>query len=207
MKEPRIKLICLSMTILMLFPVMGGSALFSQGRIQDIEKKLDLWLQKYPEEAVYVQTDRSFYSPGDRILIKAWVTDITGKPPEAFGRKLYMKLYDTYGLEVAGSEFSIHNNTVEGSLDIPKQIQNGNYMLSAYTGWMENIPVDKAFFKQLSVSDGKKDNLDVEISTGKGLCMPSSNVKLMLYFKGKDDQPVPAAFDYEWFQGAKGPGR
>ena len=43
-----------------------------------LKKNLDKWRNDYPQEKVYLQTDKSYYIPGENMWMKAWCTGIDG---------------------------------------------------------------------------------------------------------------------------------
>lgn len=135
-------------TALLLILTVGSTAMKGQN-IQDILSKLNLFQQKHPEEIVYLQTDRSLFSPGERLWFSAYVIADIGE--RILGKELYVGIIDPYGTEVASAKYRIMGSHFQGDLDIPAQVSPGKYMLIAYTGWMQHSPADRIFTRELEI--------------------------------------------------------
>jgi hypothetical protein len=171
--------------------------------IQNIIGKLDLYQQKYPEEIVYVQTDRSVYSPGENLWFKAYIMAEIGSQTSSPSNNLYVALVDQYGLEVANSTFKIGNNQVSGNIEIPPQLITGNYLLIAHTGWMKNTPVDRSFTKEIKIENEDENAFIISIKFKDLICQPNVPVDASVEFTDKNNLPVAVPFVYS-LTGKKG---
>jgi hypothetical protein len=171
--------------------------------IQHIIEKLDLYQQKYPEEIVYVQTDRSIYSKGELIWFKAYIMKELGNQTSSLSNNLYIALVDQDGLEVANSTFTIKDNQVSGNINIPEQLNTGNYLLIAHTGWMKNTPVDRFFTKEVKIENEDENALKISIKLNDIICQSNTSVEASIEFTSKDNMPVTVPFTYS-LTGIKG---
>ncbi len=96
-----------------------------------------------PNERYHLITDRTIYAAGEKILFRALnISPEAMKSPE-WSRVLYLELMNASHVSVARGKFSTGGNGSIGALDIPLNVQTGNYYLRAYTRWMRNFPPEE----------------------------------------------------------------
>lgn len=174
--------------------LIGVPAAMKGQPMQDILTKLDLWQQKHPEEIVYLQTDRSLFSPGERIWFSAFIrADIGTKP--LLSRELYVGLVDPNGTEVASATYRITGNLLPGDLDIPAAVSPGRYMLMAYTGWMQHEPAERVFTRELEIR-GKAAPFSVRINPSQGIFKPGDRFKAGVVCRDVKDKPLELPVRY-----------
>lgn len=107
------------------------------------EKKvlLDLAAQvlTYPQEKIYLQTDRPCYVNGEKVFFRAFLLHAALNRPFLRSRYLYLELIDPLGevtlrLQVRPSEEGLFH----GAMTLPEGIPEGYYRIRAYTRYMEN---------------------------------------------------------------------
>lgn len=117
--------------------------------------------EKFPQEKVYVMTDRDLYLSGDTARMRAWVYDCLKKKPESKSKYVYVELRDAadnlkarvklrdanYGKD-AGQLF-------RGYLALPPTLSSGDYTLAAYTYYMMGTDERLMFKKLLHVMSPK----------------------------------------------------
>ncbi len=162
-----------------IFPFCRSSALFIfiwgcyalQGQtIQQLSRKLTLYGEKYPEECVYLQTDRSKYETGDILWFSAYITQELGNRSDSPSKDLFISLIDGDSLEVVHMLFPISNSKSSGSIDIPEQLAPGHYLLVAYTSWMKNMPADRIFSKEIIVEKENRKAVVIQIMLEDTIC-------------------------------------
>ncbi len=104
-----------------------------------IKSNLDKWRTDYPQEKVYLQTDKSYYVGGEDIWIKTWCTTIDG--PTYLSRIIYIDIVDQKGNVVQKKLYRLDSlGSSAANFIIPGNIESGNYSVNAYTLWMLNFP-------------------------------------------------------------------
>ncbi len=93
-----------SMNVLVL---IIGSLIMQGQTIQQLSKKLSLYGEKYPEESVYLQTDRNTFAPGDIVWFSAYITQDLGNRSTSPSRDLFVSLIDKDSLEVVHTLFPV----------------------------------------------------------------------------------------------------
>jgi hypothetical protein len=103
----------------------------------------------YPQEKVFLQTNKSHYLSGETIWIKAWVT--SDGLPSFLSRILYIDIVDLTGKVILKKMFHLDNaSSTAADFDIPPNLTSGNYSINAYTLWMKNFP-DFIFSKSIYI--------------------------------------------------------
>jgi len=93
----------------------------------------------YPQEKVYLHTDRDIYGAGETIWGKLWC--LLDQSPSFLSRIAYVEMADKNGKVVQKKMYRL--DTVASAavdIDIPSGLATGTYSLSAYTLWMLNFP-------------------------------------------------------------------
>lgn len=103
------------------------------------EGALGKFREDYPQEKVYLQTDRDQYIAGETIWMKAWCT--TESIPGLLSRILYIDLVNSEGTVVAKKMYRLDSlGSTPADFDLPASVKSGNYSVNAYTLWMLNFP-------------------------------------------------------------------
>lgn len=93
---------------------------------------------KYPQEKVFLQTDRTVYAQGETIWMKGWVT-LDGKPTY-LSRILYIDLVDESGTVLDKKMYKLDSlSSTAADFLVSNTIPTGNYQIRAYTLWMLNF--------------------------------------------------------------------
>ena len=104
-------------------------------------------------EQVYVHLDRTYFTAGETIWLKAYVDDVL--PDEYASLYLYVELLKS-GKDEAVLRAKIRRGEegFAGHLDLPEDLPGGRYLLRAYTRWQLNWPEEKMFRVPIDIYDG-----------------------------------------------------
>jgi hypothetical protein len=129
----------------LLFAALSCVNIFAQGGVtlQDFSAKVTAKLKehqdKYPQEKLFLQSDKSQYLAGETIWMKAWCT-LDGAP-SFLSRTAYIELVNSNGDVVKKSMYKLDSmSTFNGDIELPNSIPSGTYTINAYTLWMLNFP-------------------------------------------------------------------
>ncbi len=101
----------------------------------------------YPQQKIFVHLDKEEYLAGERIWMKIFLVNGATHRPDTLSTNLYVELISADG-ELASLELMrMENGFSYGDIALPDSISEGNYMLRAYTDWMNNFD-EKFFFKK-----------------------------------------------------------
>jgi len=101
---------------------------------------------------LYLHTDREQYFLGDTIWYKAYYLDGQSNKFIPGLITMYVDVIDDQGTSVIDQVPAIDNGAAAGAMDIPMDLDPGNYMIRAYTDFQKLIGEDAFFYKQVEIS-------------------------------------------------------
>lgn len=135
---------------LLLVPV-----LFAQEVVTDsVESRMQQQLLAYPQEKIYVQTDKAGYLSGERLWFRAHMVDALTHQPVFMSRYIYVELIGP--LDDLVRRVKIRPDSTgayAGYIDLEDDLVQGTYTLRAYTQFMRNRGEDFFFRRFIQVLD------------------------------------------------------
>lgn len=110
-------------------------------------------LSVFPQEKVYLQTDKPYYLSGERIWFRAHVVDAASHVPSFSSGSVLVELFDARDSVVRRIKTGIGNDLYSGYIDIPEDAPEGDYTIRAYTAGMRNSDEDYFFMKSIRIGD------------------------------------------------------
>ena len=110
-------------------------------------------------EKVYLHYDRSCYAAGETIWFKGWVQEASrhsGLPPSNF---LYAEVLDGSGETLVRVKIKRTGGGFPGCIELPDNLESGDYTLRAYTLWQLNNPAGYLFNDRIRIQ-GKTEKKD-----------------------------------------------
>ncbi|NQU88196.1 MAG: hypothetical protein HQ541_20810, partial [Mariniphaga sp.] len=106
-------------------------------------------------EKVYLHIDRELYSTGDTIWFKSYlVSGMTNKLITGY-KNIYVQLVSPNGEVVSNSLLLSVKGESKGDITIPDSLHDGQYVLRAYTKYLENFGEESFFHKRIWISEPK----------------------------------------------------
>jgi len=158
--------------------------------VSHLIKQLKNYIEKLPEEKVYLQTDKNLYRPGEIIWFKAHVVKPTNNNPSFLCKTLNTFLVDESGNEIIDEIFIINNGIVKGSLLLDSTFADGNYKLIAYSSWMKNLDAKDAFCKNVFIRKHIPPPFIIQVSLNDSLYFPSDTLKAELLMISLEGKPI-----------------
>jgi len=150
--------------LLALFLSLGG---LKAGAQDDFMSKTADDLSRYEAteraEKIYIQTDKSFYTAGEILWMKAYLVDAIKHQPYFLSKVAYVELISREAKPVLQAKLSMQNGSGGGSFFLPISLPSGSYKLRAYTSWMKNLGPDYFFEKNITVVNTQKREKDTLI--------------------------------------------
>jgi hypothetical protein len=137
----------LSLSLLAL-SLTGGT-----GYCQHAELNVDSLNIKNFKEEIYVQTDRDIYITGEQVWLKIYKLNRLNSAPVNVSKVIYLELLDNSGNIIKQLKTYVEGYSGAASLRLADTLRTGNYLIRAYSNWMENYPEDLFFYKYISVID------------------------------------------------------
>jgi len=120
-------------------------------------------LYVYPQEKIYVQTDRPYYLTGERMFFRAFLLHASTLKPSTLSRYVYVELISPQDTAVLRTKIRIdESNLFYGSLLLPESLPEGHYRLRSYTRYMENTGEAYFFTRPVYIADPKAAVADVD---------------------------------------------
>ena len=133
-------------TVSVLFPLLSSAQSNSALPSADsMAVRLRRQLALYPQEKIYLHTDKPYYMAGDTIRFRAHVVDAASHAPVHASRYVYVDFHHVdkppVGQEApAPQRFRIleRNGVYAGYIPLPMTFESGNYEITCYTHFMRN---------------------------------------------------------------------
>jgi len=119
-----------------------------------------------PQEKVYLHTDKPYYNAGEEVWFKAYLINASTHLPNAKSKFVYVELINEFDSVLFRVKIKKDSVGFSGHLKLNPEIAPGNYVLRAYTYWMQNIDSDFFFNKQLKIGNSIDDKVYSSIKFG-----------------------------------------
>ena len=142
-----------SLFIVLTTLVLGISAFrFEDNWLDKIVAKFETYYRVYPQEKAYLHLDRPYYSVGEIIWFKAYLTNSVNNAADSVSRVLYVDLVDKQtGKVLLLKKVELIGGLGQGELSLGDSLQAGEYQVRAYTNWMQNFSEDFFFRRDVRV--------------------------------------------------------
>lgn len=132
--------------------------------LNTIITKTAKYINSYPIEKVYLHLDKPYYSAGDTIWFKAYVT-IDKHQLSGLSNIVYVDIATNQDSMVKQVVLPVVNGVANGNIILtPTAYKQGNYHLRAYTGWMRNFDNDYFFHKNIAIGNAIQNNINASIT-------------------------------------------
>jgi hypothetical protein len=106
-------------------------------------------LQLFPQEKIYLHTDKSSYISGETIRFKVYLVDAVVHYPSMHSRFVYVELINPQDRVIRREKVKIASDGSHGQIGIPATLPEGNYTLRAYSGTLYGIDENYFFHKNI----------------------------------------------------------
>ncbi len=110
-------------------------------------------LNIFPQEKVYLHTDKPYYISGERIWFRAHVVNAASHKSVSDVYSIYAELFDARDSIVSRVKINHEDYVFSGYIPIPADVPEGNYTIRAYTNSMRNLDEDYFFMKNIHIGD------------------------------------------------------
>ena len=123
---------------------------------QDYASMLERQRKMFPQEKVYVMTDRDLYLAGDTARMRAWIYDCNSKGvTTSHSKYVYVELRDAADNLHSRIKLMDRGKGMRGYIAMPPDLTSGDYTLVAYTYYMLGTTEEMFFRKRLHVMNPK----------------------------------------------------
>lgn len=149
-------------------------------------------LKSFPEEKVYLQLDKPYYSAGERLWFRAYMIHSAIHTPLNLSRYIYVELLNAHNDVIVRKKIRpIEEGSFFGQMDLSPELAEGWYSVRAYTNFMRNIDEGFFFRRKLYIGNGLKGLSGIAINERTTSNMGKSAIKA--------SDKTKAAFDVQFF--------
>lgn len=141
------RLFVLNISILILLNFLCSQHLFAQ-KLNEKDTESDI--RNFKEE-LFVRTDRDIYITGEQVWSKVYEMNGLTHTPSDISKVVYLEMLDNNNFPLKQLKIKTDNSSGSSSFILPDNISSGNYIIRAYTNWMQNFPTSQFFYKTISV--------------------------------------------------------
>ena len=106
--------------------------------------------EKYPEK-IYIQTDKPYYTAGENIWFNTYLVNGVTHIKTAKSKINYVELINEQNEVIADRKLFTESLSVNGDFKLPIDLNEGTYLMRAFTNYMRNQPRDYFFKKEIPV--------------------------------------------------------
>jgi hypothetical protein len=144
-----------------LFYFLLCSFILQQGedpRLSRLVNHLKKFRTEYPQQKVYVQLDKPTYSAGENIWLKAYLVNAASGLPDTMSTNLFIELINARNIRVQAHMLQLKGGFASGDFILRDTVTEGNYLIKAYTGWMNNFDEGLIFKKHIYIKNPQNKN-------------------------------------------------
>jgi hypothetical protein len=129
-------------------------------------KNLKDW-SSLTQEKAYLSFDKPYYLQGETMRFQAFLVDAVSHGVDSISAVLYVELLDaTTNKLMDVQNLKIEKSRTHGVFETAK-FPAGEYLIHAYTRWMQNAPTDFNFYKKIAILDAQATPSVFEAKNGK----------------------------------------
>lgn len=180
-------------TLLLLLVLMSSAkqtGIMSNGYLDELEEKLNNYNSNFPEDRVYLQTDKPFYKPGEDVWFSAFVRNGSDFKPSEKSEILYAELINPKGNVEKTIKLIARNGKSNGDFHIDSSMPGGIYKIKAYTNWQKNEKDPHFFEKELTVQKVVLPRLKMKLDFVKKAYGPGDEVTAELDLQTNENKPL-----------------
>ena len=163
--------------------------------VQSLKNTLAEHEEHFATEKVYLQFDRSFFEPGEKIWFNAFLRDANSLKPSRKSDMLYVELLGPNGNKIKTHKILAPAGAGKGNFHLPANAVGGRYTIKAYTNWQKNQ--DLFFEQKIQVQKPVLPILKMTLDLTREAYGPGDEVSADLELKALDDQPLSKkTFEY-----------
>jgi hypothetical protein len=145
---------------------------FESNLLKSVKKKFQAYNDAVGQDRIYLQTDKSFYKPGETVWLSAYVRDAKTLKPSAYSDIIHLEFINPKGNTELHYKLLAKDGIAQGDIDLKDHL-GGIYKIKAYTAYQKNEEdpyyIEKEITLQTVVMPRLKMKLDYEKKAyGKG---------------------------------------
>ena len=128
-----------------------GFHLSTDPLISKLKNQLEKLTVQFPQEKIYVHTDRSVYIAGEDVWLKVYLRDANSLLSTEISTVAYVELIDQNKKILSQKNIFIKDGSGVGDMELPLDLPTGDYTLRAYSNFMRNFETAYFFKKNINI--------------------------------------------------------
>ena len=116
-----------------------------------LQQRFDRQRSIYPQEKIHLTTDRETYMAGDTIWFRALLVDAATHTTTDGSVYVYVELRDQHNEVARRVKLAGHKGQFTGHIPLDVKTAEGEYFITAYTKYMENVGEEYFFKKRVTI--------------------------------------------------------
>jgi len=132
------------------------TVLYGQGNniLDSVVSNITKQLAVFPQEKIYLQTDKPYYINGEQIFFRAFLLDAFSNKQDTLSRYVYVELINPADSVVQRVKIRCDSTFLfYGAIPLQEDLPQGTYKIRAYTQYMQNQGESSFFSKYVRISD------------------------------------------------------
>ncbi|RZK97137.1 MAG: hypothetical protein EOO89_33465 [Pedobacter sp.] len=143
-----------------------------------------------PIEKVYLHFDKPYYSVGDSIWFKAYLT-MEQNLPSLLSKIVYVDVMSSRDSLVQTIKLPVVNSVAAGNIPLnPDTYKQGNYYFKAYTLWMLNFGEEYFYKKTIPIGEAINKQLSTHFNYKTTQTEKNQTIEATVQFKNRDGAPI-----------------
>ena len=138
---------------LLLFPAFEAKA-DNDFRQDSLLLRYGAYSAWFAPEKVYLHFDRSCYVAGETIWFKGWVQEASAVSQLSPSNYMYAEVLDSHGDARVRVKIKRQEGGFPGCMDLPDNLETGDYTIRAYTLWQLNYDDEFHFHDKIRIIGG-----------------------------------------------------
>lgn len=169
--------------------------------------QLNKFTQDQPVEKVYLHTNRSDYYPDETIWFKAYAVAGPLHQPSPLSHNIYVDLLDPDQKVLKQLMLISEEGFANGSIELSKTLEEGKYVIQAYTTAMKDESPEYFFRKEIRINSVRgvtaetktAEDIDLQLFPEGGHLV--NGILTQVAFKATDEHGLPVAVNGKVFNG------
>lgn len=131
----------------------------------ELANRIELFSSKQSTELCAVQTSSDKYASGDKIWFTAFIYNNFTKEFNIKSKTITLRLVDIEGRDIVQGRFGIAGAMSSGSLELPRNMSAGQYILAAYPSAISTQALSKLYYKTITIEARRENEKQKTVAT------------------------------------------
>src|SRR5579863_1980912 len=179
----------LLMALICAIAATTGIKVYQTELLKSLVEKFNTFYSNAQQDRLYVQTDKTFYKPGETIWFTAYVRDAQTLKSSENSDIIHVELITSKGTTERHYKIAAKDGAARGDFDLTDH-PGGIYRIKAYTEWQKNEGSAFLFEKEITVQSVVMPRLKMKLDFEKKAYGKADEVVAKLELNTNADRPL-----------------